>query len=229
MVTSRVRIGHMVICTAFRNPALTAKLASTIDVISGGRFELGIGAGWYEHEWLAYGYGFPPVGERLGQLGDHLEVISRMLGAGPGDVRGPLRRGRWGDQRAEGRPAPHPGDRRGQRAAADGGLCRAVRGRAQLRVPAARPAPRPHRRGPRAMRGGGPRPGDAPVLDVRPRRGDAARARRESTRSARCARRSSTGSCASPDAGIRRRTARPRSPTTAGRGFVLGGAAAAAR
>jgi F420-dependent oxidoreductase-like protein len=82
MVTSRVRIGHMVICTAFRNPALTAKLASTLDVISGGRFELGIGAGWYEHEWLAYGYGFPPVGERLGQLGDHLEVISRMLGPG---------------------------------------------------------------------------------------------------------------------------------------------------
>src|SRR5262245_59992200 len=46
MVTQRVRIGHMVICTGFRNPALTAKLASTIDVISGGRFELGIGAGW---------------------------------------------------------------------------------------------------------------------------------------------------------------------------------------
>jgi alkanesulfonate monooxygenase SsuD/methylene tetrahydromethanopterin reductase-like flavin-dependent oxidoreductase (luciferase family) len=60
MVTSRVRLGHMVICTAFRNPALTAKLASTIDVISGGRFELGIGAGWYEHEWLAYGYGSHP-------------------------------------------------------------------------------------------------------------------------------------------------------------------------
>ena len=55
----------MVICTGFRNPALTAKLASTIDVISGGRFELGIGAGWKDDEWLAYGYGFPPIGERL--------------------------------------------------------------------------------------------------------------------------------------------------------------------
>lgn len=79
MITSRVRIGHMVICTGFRNPALTAKLASTLDVISSGRFELGIGAGWKEDEWLAYGYGFPPTPERLDQLRDHLEVISRML------------------------------------------------------------------------------------------------------------------------------------------------------
>jgi F420-dependent oxidoreductase-like protein len=79
MATQRVRLGHMVICTGFRNPALTAKLASTIDVISGGRFELGIGAGWKEDEWLAYGYGFPPTKERLAQFSDHLEVISRML------------------------------------------------------------------------------------------------------------------------------------------------------
>jgi F420-dependent oxidoreductase-like protein len=82
MVTERVRIGHMVVCTGFRNPALTAKLSSTIDVISGGRFELGIGAGWKEDEWLAYGYGFPPTNERLAQLSDHLEVISRMLSPG---------------------------------------------------------------------------------------------------------------------------------------------------
>ncbi len=82
MATRRVRLGHMVICTGFRNPALTAKLASTLDVISNGRFELGIGAGWKKDEWLAYGYGFPPVPERLAQLGDHLEVITRMLGPG---------------------------------------------------------------------------------------------------------------------------------------------------
>ena len=59
MVTKRMRLGHMVVCTGFRNPALTAKMASTIDVICGGRFELGIGAGWKEDEWIAYGYGFP--------------------------------------------------------------------------------------------------------------------------------------------------------------------------
>jgi F420-dependent oxidoreductase-like protein len=82
MATSRVRLGHMVVCTGFRNPALTAKLSSTIDVISGGRFELGIGAGWKEEEWRAYGYGFPTIGERMGALGDHLEIISRMFDPG---------------------------------------------------------------------------------------------------------------------------------------------------
>jgi len=88
MVTRRVRLGHMVICTGFRNPGLTAKLASTIDVISGGRFELGIGAGWKEEEWLAYGYGFPPVAERLAQLADHLESITRMLAPGRATFEG---------------------------------------------------------------------------------------------------------------------------------------------
>jgi F420-dependent oxidoreductase-like protein len=82
MVTSRVRLGHMVICTGFRNPAVTAKMCSTIDVLSGGRFELGIGAGWKEDEWLAYGFGFPPLRERLAALGEHLEIIRRMLEPG---------------------------------------------------------------------------------------------------------------------------------------------------
>jgi F420-dependent oxidoreductase-like protein len=88
MATSRLRLGHMVICTGFRNPALTAKLSSTIDVISGGRFELGIGAGWKEDEWRAYGYGFPTLGERMAALGDHLEVICAMLGPGRANFEG---------------------------------------------------------------------------------------------------------------------------------------------
>jgi F420-dependent oxidoreductase-like protein len=87
-ITRRVRLGHMVICTAFRNPALTGKLASTIDVISGGRFEVGIGAGWKEDEWRAYGYGFPPLGERLSTLEEHLEVITRMLAPGRATYEG---------------------------------------------------------------------------------------------------------------------------------------------
>jgi F420-dependent oxidoreductase-like protein len=78
-LTSRVRLGHVVICTAFRNPALTAKMISTMDSISGGRMELGIGAGWKRDEWLAYGYGFPETKERLARLGDDLEVIKAML------------------------------------------------------------------------------------------------------------------------------------------------------
>jgi F420-dependent oxidoreductase-like protein len=88
MVTRRVRLGHMVICTAFRNPALTAKLASTIDVISGGRFEVGVGAGWKKDEWLAYGYGFPPIGERISTFEEHLEVITRMLAPGHATYQG---------------------------------------------------------------------------------------------------------------------------------------------
>lgn len=81
-LTRRVRLGHMVVCTGFRNPAHTAKLSSTLDVISGGRFELGIGAGWKKDEWEAYGYGFPPIGERMDRFGDDLEVITRMFSPG---------------------------------------------------------------------------------------------------------------------------------------------------
>jgi F420-dependent oxidoreductase-like protein len=87
-VTSRVRLGHMVVCNGFRNPALVAKLASTLDVASGGRFELGMGAGWKEDEWLAYGYGFPPRAERLRALHDALEVITRMLAPGRATYEG---------------------------------------------------------------------------------------------------------------------------------------------
>ena len=78
-LTTRVRIGHIVICTGFRNPALTAKMISTLDVISGGRAELGIGAGWKQEEWEAFGYDYPGTRERLAALRDHLEVITRML------------------------------------------------------------------------------------------------------------------------------------------------------
>ncbi len=77
MATDRIRLGHVVVCTAFRIPALLSKMISTLDVISGGRMELGIGAGWKRDEWLAYGYGFPPAPERLAILRDHLEVHSR--------------------------------------------------------------------------------------------------------------------------------------------------------
>jgi F420-dependent oxidoreductase-like protein len=80
--TERVRVGQVVICNGFRNPALTAKMAGTLDVVSGGRYELGIGAGWKRDEWLAYGYGFPETRVRLAQLGDALEVITRMLAQG---------------------------------------------------------------------------------------------------------------------------------------------------
>ena len=116
MATERVRLGHMVVCTGFRNPALTAKLSSTIDVISGGRFELGIGAGWKEDEWRAYGYGFPTIGERMAAFGDHLEVITRMFAPGLATLRGRVRPRPRREQRPEGRPAAaDPDHRRRQR------------------------------------------------------------------------------------------------------------------
>jgi F420-dependent oxidoreductase-like protein len=78
-VTSRVRLGHLVLCAAYRNPALTAKMISTLDVVSGGRAELGIGAGSRRIDCVAYGYPFPEAPERLARLEDNLEIIGRML------------------------------------------------------------------------------------------------------------------------------------------------------
>ena len=80
--TERVRLGHVVISAGFRNPALVAKMISTLDVVSGGRAEVGIGAGWKRDEWEAYGYGFPGTKERLDGLRDALEVLTVMLGPG---------------------------------------------------------------------------------------------------------------------------------------------------
>ena len=87
-ITARIRLGHVVICAGFRNPALTAKMISTMDVQTGGRMELGIGAGWKRDEWVAYGYSFPDTRRRLANLGDQLEVITRMLSAGRATYRG---------------------------------------------------------------------------------------------------------------------------------------------
>jgi len=107
-VTARVRLGHMVICTGFRNPALTAKLASTLDVASGGRFELGIGGGWKKDEWLAYGYGFPPVPERLGALRDSLEIITRMFAPGTATYEGQYASVKDAFNNPKGIQKPHP-------------------------------------------------------------------------------------------------------------------------
>lgn len=74
-VTGRVRLGQMCTCMAYRNPVYLAKVAATVDIISEGRVEMGIGAGWYEHEWLAYGYGFPSAGERLSMLAEGVEIF----------------------------------------------------------------------------------------------------------------------------------------------------------
>lgn len=73
--TKRVRVGQMVTCNSYRNPSLLAKMASTVDVLSHGRLDFGIGAGWYEHEYLAYGYDYLDAPERLRHLREALQVI----------------------------------------------------------------------------------------------------------------------------------------------------------
>ncbi|GHO58689.1 LLM class F420-dependent oxidoreductase [Ktedonobacter robiniae] len=76
--TKRVRIGQMVTCNGYRNPAILAKMASTVDVLSHGRLNFGIGAGWYEHEYRAYGYEYPDAPERLRMLREAVQVIKNM-------------------------------------------------------------------------------------------------------------------------------------------------------
>ena len=76
--TKRVRVGQMVTCNGFRHPPLLAKMASTVDAMSQGRLICGLGAGWYEHEWRAYGHGFPDVPERMGMFREACEIIYRM-------------------------------------------------------------------------------------------------------------------------------------------------------
>src|SRR6267154_6526258 len=76
--TKRLRIGQAVTCNGYRNPALLAKMASTVDVLSHGRLDLGIGAGWYEHEYRAYGYSYPETAERLKRLREGIQVILAM-------------------------------------------------------------------------------------------------------------------------------------------------------
>ncbi len=77
-VTSRIRLGQMVGCAGYRNPGLLAKITSNIDVMSGGRLDWGIGGGWYEHEYLAYGYDYPEAKVRLGMLRDTVEIVTAM-------------------------------------------------------------------------------------------------------------------------------------------------------
>ena len=86
--TSRVRLGQMCTCIAYRNPAYLAKVAATIDIISGGRVEMGIGAGWYEHEWRAYGYGFPPAPERLRALDEGVQIMQQAWTTGSATLQG---------------------------------------------------------------------------------------------------------------------------------------------
>jgi alkanesulfonate monooxygenase SsuD/methylene tetrahydromethanopterin reductase-like flavin-dependent oxidoreductase (luciferase family) len=87
-VTGRVRLGQMCSCMSYRSPAYLAKVASTVDIVSEGRVEMGIGAGWYEQEWRAYGYGFPGAGERMRRLREGAEIFRQMWTTGSATLDG---------------------------------------------------------------------------------------------------------------------------------------------
>ena len=80
--TSRIKLGQMCTSMGYRNPAYLAKVAATTDVISGGRVQMGIGGGWYEHEWRAYGYGFPSAGQRLARLDEGVQIMREAWRSG---------------------------------------------------------------------------------------------------------------------------------------------------
>ena len=77
-LTSTIRLGQMVGCNSYRNPGLLAKITSNIDVMSGGRLDWGIGAGWYEQEYRAYGYEFPKPKDRIGMLDETVQIVRSM-------------------------------------------------------------------------------------------------------------------------------------------------------
>ncbi|CAN5891467.1 LLM class F420-dependent oxidoreductase [soil metagenome] len=76
--TTTLRLGQMCTCNGYRPPAYLAHVAASVDVISGGRLEMGIGAGWYSEEFRAHGYEFPKASVRLGQLAEGVEIMKRM-------------------------------------------------------------------------------------------------------------------------------------------------------
>ncbi|MBW3633920.1 MAG: LLM class flavin-dependent oxidoreductase [Chloroflexi bacterium] len=87
--TTRIELGTLVICTAFRNPALLAKMADAVDEVSGGRFILGLGAGWHEPEFKAFGYPFDHLASRFE---DALRIIAPLVRTGAADYQGTYER-----------------------------------------------------------------------------------------------------------------------------------------
>ena len=77
-ITTKLRVGQVVTCNSYRLPSLLAKMSSTLDAISNGRLEFGIGAGWFEHEYNSYGYQFDSASTRIEQLDESLIIIKKM-------------------------------------------------------------------------------------------------------------------------------------------------------
>lgn len=87
-VTDHVRLGHLVNCVSFRNVGVLAKMVATLDQASGGRVEIGLGAGWYQREYEAFGYEFDTPGVRVAYFEEYLDALVALLGGGPVDFDG---------------------------------------------------------------------------------------------------------------------------------------------
>lgn len=101
-----LHFGSIVLCQSYRNPALVAKMGATLQLLTGGRFILGIGAGWKADEYLAYGYEFPEIPVRIAQLEEAVQIIRRMWTETPATFQGKYYR--ITDAYCEPRPAPRP-------------------------------------------------------------------------------------------------------------------------
>ncbi|MEO8288526.1 MAG: LLM class flavin-dependent oxidoreductase [Chloroflexota bacterium] len=99
-----LRFGHIVLGQSYRNPALTAKMAANLQLMTGGNFILGIGAGWKEDEYRAYGYPYPPAGERIDQLEEAAQIIRAMWNDSPANFKGQY----YSIENAECQPRPDP-------------------------------------------------------------------------------------------------------------------------
>jgi len=107
-VTKRIRLGVLVSCNSYRHPSLLAKMAASIDAISDGRLEFGIGAGWFEDEYLAYGIPFPKPSVRIGQLHEAVQIVREMWTKDRADFQGKYYRIRQAICEPKPTQKPHP-------------------------------------------------------------------------------------------------------------------------
>jgi F420-dependent oxidoreductase-like protein len=105
--TSRIRLGQLVTGNGYRNPALQAKMASTVDVLSGGRLTFGIGAGWYEPDYIGYGYEFGSAADRLRRLREAVQIILSLWTEGETTFEGEHYQVRGAVNQPKGVQQPH--------------------------------------------------------------------------------------------------------------------------